>query len=206
MGLQRVLLHECAGQVAGSLYSAKAMPIEAIDRLPSAAVWLEVDGDVPIDRQDWSGVSAVVVGGESVTLPKGHRVLARCRIPTNRPLCLTTESAATIALHAGHHPVHRVRHVGYGCWRSPLPHRSDLIAAASLGVRTVVDLTQRDRPDVRRWAKSCGLYYKKHPVDYDADVSDAVASCDGIGPFLVHCFHGRDRTGRFARLWLEAQC
>ena len=89
-----------------------------------------------------------------------------------------------------------------GLWRSPLPRARDLATFAERGGRAVVDLTQRPRDVVARACERHGLTYIKHPLPYQG--GDFVAAARAViaaeRPSLVHCFHGRDRTGVVVRL------
>jgi len=98
--------------------------------------------------------------------------------------------------------VSRIREIGNGLYASPLPLAREIRDAASrLGIRTVIDLTQRPRGTVRRACKAAGLKYIKRPTAYD-DRVDASFALGFDRPILVHCFHGRDRTGGFVESWL----
>ena len=85
-------------------------------------------------------------------------------------------------------------------WRSPLPRLKDLREFASVGGRTVVDLTQRERPEQSRWCSALGLEYVKLPTPYEGYDACAIAArvIALRAPVLIHCFHGRDRTGAVA--------
>lgn len=88
-----------------------------------------------------------------------------------------------------------------GFWRSPLPRRKDLAAFRSAGGQTVVDLTQRERPSVVRWCEEFGIRYIKQPTPYEGfdAISVAKSIIEHPGPTLVHCYHGRYRTGAVAQ-------
>lgn len=64
----------------------------------------------------------------------------------------------------------------------------------------MVDLTQRERPDQSRWCSALGLEYVKIPTPYEGYDACAIAAqvIELRPPVLVHCFHGRDRTGAVA--------
>lgn len=93
---------------------------------------------------------------------------------------------------------HRFQAVVPHVYRSPLPLLRELRAFAELGGRTVVDLTQRKRENIERWCERLDLVYVKHPMPYDGGDAERAASVilAAPGPVLLHCFHGRDRTGR----------
>lgn len=88
-----------------------------------------------------------------------------------------------------------------GLWRSPLPLAREVIDFASQGGRTVVDLTQRPRQAVERACERAGIAYRKSPVDYHGHGLDAAVKTivGAERPVLIHCFHGRDRTGMCVR-------
>lgn len=96
----------------------------------------------------------------------------------------------------------RAREVVPGIWRSPLPLAREIQEFAEMGGRSVVDLTNRPRPGVQRAAERAGMAYVKYPLPYaNGDIrgaADVVQSAER--PVLMHCFHGRDRTGRVARV------
>lgn len=89
-----------------------------------------------------------------------------------------------------------------GIFRSRLPRAKDVVVFAQDGGRSVVDLTRRERGAIRRACERAGLVYIKSPLPYEGgDLEDAAASVLGAEhPVLVHCFHGRDRTGRVLAL------
>lgn len=85
-------------------------------------------------------------------------------------------------------------------WRSQLPRKKDLLFFLEHGGSVVVDLTQRERPQVARWCSALGLAYEKIPTPYEGfdarEIAQRVVAFPG--QVLVHCFHGRDRTGAVA--------
>lgn len=209
-GVTRMELIDCTGEIEGNLYSAAGkVDVVCVDSVPHrGTVCLEVDGDVPIDEVDWSGVQRIVVGGENVTLPR-VRSYGRVRIPTANSLCLTTEAALSIGLYACevNEPLSSPknwRYVGYGLYACAIPRRCDVEWMARRGIRTLIDLTQRERATVRRACDALNISYLKVPTPYDAN---PVMPTGFDTPAVVCCFHGRDRTGHFIRQWREAhQC
>lgn len=198
-------LIDCPGEVRGRLYSAEGK-VE-VSRLSgpgdlSRTLILETDGRVPLPFIDWSGVERIAVGGENVSIPTGWAGYARCALPSKGSLCYTTEAAVSMALYAlnAWSPNIGLRYCGHGLYASPLPRRKDIESYARLGIRAVVDLTQRPHPTVERACAHHGLEYHKSPHGYD-DRVDASFALGIPRPFLVHCFHGRDRTGMFIRSW-----
>lgn len=202
-GVKQVITVECVGQIEGNLYSASATELVEAAALPNNAIAFEVDGGIDIADQSFCAVTDIIIGGESVTLPRNIRTRSRVQVPTENALCLTSEAALSIALYAAmRNHTAPLRHYGWGCWASPLPSRQILSAASAKGVKAVIDMTQRDRSDVRRWCDQTGIGYCKLPVAYDGDVTPAIELAQSLeGDFLAHCFHGRDRTGRFLAAW-----
>lgn len=92
------------------------------------------------------------------------------------------------------------RYVGHGLHACGLPRRKDVLAiVVAHGIKTVIDLTQRERSAPRNACRDVGVRYIKQPTPYDS----TPAIPDDIElPALVFCFHGRDRTGRFIEQWL----
>jgi hypothetical protein len=208
-GVDEVELIDCRGQIEGRLFSAaesvrvsRPKSVEA-----DGALLLEVDGDVPLDLIDWSGVRRIVIGGESTTLPRKWRGYGRAKIPSVNPLCYTAEAALAIALYARktNRPLSspaNLRYAGQDLYASALPRAKDLAwMVANLNIKSVIDLTQRPRPTIERACRDFGLHYMKSPTTYDADFVDSSFALDLPKPILVHCFHGRDRTGLFVEDW-----
>lgn len=96
------------------------------------------------------------------------------------------------------------REVVSGIYRSPLPKARDIALFAARGGHAVVDLTSRPRPTIERACAKNGVRYVKHPMPYEhGDAFAAAKIIDALrvnGPVLFHCFHGRDRTGKVARV------
>lgn len=90
-------------------------------------------------------------------------------------------------------------------FRSSLPRAKDISEFVALGGRCVVDLTQRDRGVVRRACERYGVKYVKAPVAYDLSGLDMAVTVVRAAPrpTLIHCFHGRDRTGAVVARILE---
>jgi len=198
-GVESIMAVDCTAQLSGNLYSADGRVVVttgSIDDIPPTAVWLEVDGDVSATEIDWTPVTHLVVGGESVTLPR-MSCYARAHIPVARPLCLTVEAALAVALGYTRLPAPRIHYVGYGLYASPLPRRRDVLSIAGR-VRTWIDLTQRPRPTIERACRDSGIIYHKLPTGYDEPITELP---DVELPAAVSCFHGRDRTGRFVEGW-----
>lgn len=89
-----------------------------------------------------------------------------------------------------------------GLYRSPLPKAMEIASLRDdVGLASVLDLTQRPRPTVERACARNGIVYAKMPMPYDG--GDVIAAATALlnlpRPALVHCFHGRNRTGRVTR-------
>lgn len=97
-GADRLFLVDSVEPVRHHLFSARRLPVlqaEDWPRLDSTLI-LEVHGRMELSEVDWSSIQAIVVGGASCTLPRGHRPSAR--IP-GRPPCLIGDQALAIALY-----------------------------------------------------------------------------------------------------------
>ena len=198
MGVSRLWTIRC-GAIRGGLYSAKnnVSVTEAIsDDIPQTSVWMECNGDVAAERLDWFGVTHLVIGGESTTLPK-RACYARAKLPTVNRLRLTSEGALAMALLLYRLPTPaRLRYVGYGLYASPLPLRREVLAMTG-HIKTWIDLTQRPRHALEMACADARIDYKKVPTGYE----DTPEMPDVTLPAVVSCFHGRDRTQRFVSLW-----
>ena len=89
--------------------------------------------------------------------------------------------------------------VDEGLWRSAQPSAEGFASAHALGVRTVLCL--RSTRDDARLAAQAGLELVRVPMrQWNVDEAELQAAlevaCDPARrPVLVHCAHGRDRTG-----------
>jgi len=209
-GVDRLVAVDCPGAISGGLYSATGkVEVSRPDAVPDMrlGVAAEVDGDVDAGDLDWSRVDHLLLGGESMTLPHVD-CLARVRIATPNPLCLTVEGALAALLamrmHAARGWRKGWRYAGRGLYAGPLPRGRDVDWLASRGVRCVVDLTSRRRGAVERACAVRGVGYVKLPTGYD-DVPDVAAVAGLPTPIAVHCFHGRDRAERFVDRWLSPE-
>lgn len=97
-------------------------------------------------------------------------------------------------------------------FRSSQPRGDQWKDVAQHGVRTVVNLrpaaeSPEDFADSRRGCRENGLIFVNIPVDHrpptDAKVEEFLALCADPArrPILVHCEHGRKRTGLFVGLY-----
>ena len=90
-------------------------------------------------------------------------------------------------------------------YRSALPDSDDLPLLHTLGMRTVVSLI---KDDDRQWADGAALTTVSFPTHADrVDDADVIhvlnmlQSAQLQGPVLLHCKHGRDRTGLFIAMY-----
>lgn len=204
-GIRRMIAVRC-GDASGALYSARdAVEVERADAVPHGpgTAYLEVDGDVPMAEVDWTGVDRLVLGGESTTLPRAWRGYGRIRLPQAGSLCHTVEAALSIALYerARSTATPLWRYAGHGLYACALPRRRDVLwMAREAGVRTLIDLTQRERQTVRRACEAAGIRYTKIPTPHDRDpILDP--SAELVVPAVVCCYHGRNRSERFVAQW-----
>lgn len=99
-GVRRLLLKECTEQIQGNLFSALGqVQVINVDAWPPSFLGLEPGRGVSLVCVDWSKITTVAIGGESVTLPRASTT-QWAHIPTLHGLCLTTEAALAIALYA----------------------------------------------------------------------------------------------------------
>lgn len=207
-GVERIELCRCSGKLEGATYSATGrVNMREVDGYePAGTLLVETSGDVAIEDVDWSGVRRIVIGGEQTTLARSEGVFGVARIETEQRFCLTAEAACAIALHQRRiGPSWRaLRYVGYGLYAGPLPRRRDLLALAMRKVKTVIDLTTRERA-TERWCAQTGMQYEKIPLPYTATDAEVERAVDLISSYrrtcFVHCFHGRDRTGAVVAAW-----
>lgn len=90
-------------------------------------------------------------------------------------------------------------------YRSALPSRGDLPQLNGLGVRTVISFI---KDDDREWLGDSPLERVSIPLHADRVSDDdvlqvmrVVQQAEGRGPVLMHCKHGRDRTGLMAAMY-----
>jgi protein tyrosine/serine phosphatase len=86
-------------------------------------------------------------------------------------------------------------------YRGARPKERDFQALKTLGINTVIDLTD-NTPDEKRYAETAGLHYVNIAIPDKQDPSDAqiaqflkVVNDPATGKFYVHCAGGRHRTG-----------
>jgi hypothetical protein len=67
-GVQKIMTHECTGELKGNLYKAKdRVQIEPIDTMPTGegVLYFETNGKNRIEDVDWKSVNTVCIGGET---------------------------------------------------------------------------------------------------------------------------------------------
>lgn len=203
-----MLLCECDGELQGNLFSASnSVNMINVDALPSNAVYLEKRGGVDIREVDFSAFDSVVIGGESVCLPKHINSVL---IPTVGSLCLTSEAALAVVLMCSCQPNNGFRFIGKNVWASPMPRKKDLFnGKRKYGISSVIDLSKSGNPLERSWCNDIGLKYFPYHADLSNSpiIDDAVRFAKSIFKkerILVHCYNGRDRTGSFVERWRDA--
>jgi tyrosine-protein phosphatase SIW14 len=87
-------------------------------------------------------------------------------------------------------------------YRSALPNSKNIIyLRKTLGLNTVIDLSDRNRDLVKNTCEKLGINYYKFPM-IDTEINESLIKevitlinnlCNK--PILIHCFHGRHRTG-----------
>lgn len=90
-------------------------------------------------------------------------------------------------------------------YRSALPRSGDVPLLEQLGMRTVVSLI---KDDDARWLGNAPVRTVSIPLHTDrlddADVIrvlGAIQAAERLGPVLIHCKHGRDRSGAIAAMY-----
>jgi len=90
------------GRLSGNLFAARdRVRITYADALPdlSNAVALENFYKTPLGDVDWTGIDALLLGGESRSLPGRISPRYKATIPTANSFCLTVEAALAISLY-----------------------------------------------------------------------------------------------------------
>jgi len=92
-------------------------------------------------------------------------------------------------------------------FRGARPSEKDMVALKSIGIDTIIDLTD-NTPEERAMAEAAGLKYvnvaipdKSYPTQAMVDEFLKVANDPATGKFFVHCAGGRHRTGDMGALW-----
>ncbi|CDF82318.1 protein tyrosine phosphatase TpbA [Pseudomonas knackmussii B13] len=90
-------------------------------------------------------------------------------------------------------------------YRSAMPHSQDVALLEKLGVHSVLTFT---KPDDKAWLGGAPVQVLRYPTHADhVDDADVIAvlhilqTAQQQGPVLMHCSHGRDRTGLFAAMY-----
>ena len=92
-------------------------------------------------------------------------------------------------------------------YRGARPSAKDMVALKSIGIDTIIDLTE-NTPEERGFAEAAGLKYvniaikdKSYPTPEAVAEFLKVANDPSTGKFFVHCAGGRHRTGDMGALW-----
>ena len=87
-------------------------------------------------------------------------------------------------------------------FRGAQPHESDYPGLAALGIKTIIDLTDKPTSYEKRSAEAAGIHYVSIPMsDTRKPNADQIGqfmklvSEPSTGKFFVHCVGGRHRTG-----------
>lgn len=90
-------------------------------------------------------------------------------------------------------------------YRSAMPRGQDVALLEKLGIHSVLTFT---KPDDKAWLGDAPLQVLRYPTHADrVDDADVIAvlrllqSAQQQGPVLMHCSHGRDRTGLFGAMY-----
>jgi protein tyrosine phosphatase (PTP) superfamily phosphohydrolase (DUF442 family) len=93
-------------------------------------------------------------------------------------------------------------------YRGARPKQEDFKSLATLGIKTVIDLTDDPKPEERAAVESLGMKYinipmveKQYPTDEATNSFLKVANDPATGKFFVHCAGGRHRTGAMGAVY-----
>lgn len=94
--------HFIEWELKGNLFSAKdkvaVIKSDALPRLGDNVVAFENYYKQPLFDFDWNGIDTILIGGESMGLPK-LKIKNKVTIPTINSLCLTIEASLAIILY-----------------------------------------------------------------------------------------------------------
>jgi len=97
-------------------------------------------------------------------------------------------------------------------FRGAQPERGDYPALASLGVKTVIDLTQDGREEEKGLVERAGMHFYRIPMTTSDRPSEAaltqflkLVNDPGNWPVYVHCQGGRHRTGVMTAVYRMTQ-
>jgi protein tyrosine/serine phosphatase len=92
-------------------------------------------------------------------------------------------------------------------YRGARPGKKDFVALKSIGIDTIIDLTDNS-PEEKGLAEAAGLKYvniaikdKSYPTQEAVDAFLKVSADPATGKFYVHCAGGRHRTGDMGALY-----
>ena len=165
---------------------------------------MEKRAGVDIRDVDFNAFDSVIIGGESVCLPMHINSVL---IPTRKSLCLTSEAALAVVLMCSCQSNNGFRFIGKNSWASPMPRKKDLFDGKhKYGISSVIDLSRSGNPHERSWCNDIGIKYFPFHADLSNSpiIEDAVRFAKSIFKkerILIHCYHGRDKTGSFIERW-----
>ena len=88
--------------IRGNLFSAKGqIKVQYLNSMPplETTVALENYHKNPIENISWHGIEYILIGGETLGLPRSIAPAIKATIKTPNNLCLTVDSSLSIALH-----------------------------------------------------------------------------------------------------------
>ena len=93
-------------------------------------------------------------------------------------------------------------------YRGAQPKEEDYKALAALGIKTVIDLTDKPKDYEKALVESLGMRYvhipmvaKKYPTEEATKTFLEVAGDPATGKFYLHCAGGRHRTGAMGAVY-----
>jgi protein tyrosine phosphatase (PTP) superfamily phosphohydrolase (DUF442 family) len=93
-------------------------------------------------------------------------------------------------------------------YRGAQPKEADFAQLSRLGVKTVVDLRQKGKPEEPTWARNAGMQYFNIPLSsrLPATLAQTVyfltlVNNPGNWPVFVHCAGGKHRTGEMTAIY-----
>lgn len=93
-------------------------------------------------------------------------------------------------------------------YRGGQPYEADMIALKKLGVKTVIDLQKKGKPEEEQWARKAGLKFFKIPLSSTKHATaeqteyflKLVNDPENL-PVYVHCAAGKHRTGSMTAIY-----
>jgi protein tyrosine phosphatase (PTP) superfamily phosphohydrolase (DUF442 family) len=144
-------------------------------------------------RINWMHFSKYIVASMLLSLSLSTVLSAKVSVVPAAPR--PTEWATPLVV-TGLPNLHRVNEQVY---RSAQPEKTSAEALKKLGIKTVLNLRQRNKDKALHGTS--GITFKRYPLrTWDIEEDDIIAILNIIDdpanqPILVHCTHGADRTG-----------